>query len=95
MSFRPMFDRILVKRLDGEEKTAGGLFIPDTAKEKASRAKVIAVGSGKLLKNGTLRPNELKVGDVVVLGPYHYSDIKVDGEDVVIMKEGDVLAVES
>ncbi len=95
MSFKPMFDRILVKRLEQEDKTAGGLFIPDTAKEKAVRAKVVAVGNGKLLKNGKLRPNELKVGDVVVLGPYHFSDIKVDGEDVVIMKEGDVLAVET
>ncbi len=95
MSFKPMFDRILVKRLEGAEKTAGGLFIPDTAKQKAVRAKVVAVGNGKLLKNGKLRPNELKVGDVVVLGPYQFSDVKIDGEEVVILKEGDVLAVES
>jgi len=95
MKFRPMFDRVLVKRLDAEKKTAGGLFIPDAAQEKASRAKVLAVGSGKILKNGSLRPLELKVGDVVLLGKYQFSDVKVDGEELVLLKESDVLGVES
>ena len=93
MKIRPLHDRILVKRLDEETKTAGGLFIPDSAKEKPIQAKVVAVGAGKLDKNGKLIPLDVKEGDKVLFSKYSGSEIKVDGEDHLIMREDDILAV--
>jgi len=93
MNIRPLHDRILVKRLAEPERTAGGLYIPDTAKEKPIEAEVIAVGHGKLLENGTLRKLEVKAGDKVLFGKYSGSEVKIDGADHLILREDDVLAV--
>lgn len=93
MSFKPLNDRVLVKRVDVEEKTAGGLFIPETAKEKPSRGEVIAIGSGKVLDNGTRMPLEVKVGDIVLFGKYAGNEIKLDGVEHLVMREEDILAV--
>ena len=93
MKIRPLADRILVKRLDGEEKSKGGIIIPDTAKEKPIEAKVIAVGNGKALKDGKVRPLEVKVGDRILFGKYTGNEVKIDGEDHLILREEDVLAV--
>lgn len=93
MNIRPLHDRILAKRLQEEEKTAGGLFIPDTAKEKPLEAKVIAVGNGKIMDDGKLRPLEVKAGDKVLIGKYSGSEVKIDGEEHIILREDDILAV--
>jgi len=93
MKIRPLHDRILVKRLDEESKTTGGLFIPDSAKEKPIQAKVIAVGAGKLDKNGKLIPLDVKAGDKILFSKYSGSEIKIDGEEHLIMREDDILAV--
>jgi chaperonin GroES len=93
MKIRPLHDKIVAKRLAEEEKTAGGLFIPDTAKEKPLEAQVIAVGSGKLLDDGSHRALEVKVGDKVLIGKYSGSEIKIDGEEHIILGEDDILAV--
>jgi len=93
MHIRPLHDRILAKRLAHEEKTSGGLFIPDTAKEKPLEAQVIAVGNGKILENGSLRALEVKAGDKVLIGKYSGSEIKIDGEEHIILREDDILAV--
>ena len=93
MTIRPLHDRIIVKRLQELEKTAGGLFIPDTAKEKPVEAKVVAVGSGKLLEDGTLRKPEVKAGDKVLFAKYSGSEVKIDGEEHLILREDDILAV--
>jgi chaperonin GroES len=93
MTIRPLHDRILAKRVNEEEKTAGGLFIPDTAKEKPLEALVIAVGNGKVLEDGTLRKLDLKAGDKVLIGKYSGSDVKLNGEEHIILREDDVLAV--
>ena len=93
MKFRPLADRIVVKRLDAETKSKGGIIIPDTAKEKPVEAMVVAVGNGKLLKNGKLRPLEVKEGDRILLGKYSGTEVKLDGEDHIIMREDDLLAV--
>jgi chaperonin GroES len=93
MTIRPLHDRILAKRVNEEEKTAGGLFIPDTAKEKPLEAIVIAVGNGKILEDGTVRKLDLKAGDKVLIGKYSGSDVKVNGDDHIILREDDVLAV--
>jgi chaperonin GroES len=93
MNIRPLHDRILAKRVQEEDKTAGGLFIPDTAKEKPLEAKVIAVGNGKVLEDGKLRPLEVKAGDKVLIGKYSGSEVKLDGEDHIILREDDILAV--
>ncbi|MCB0332015.1 MAG: co-chaperone GroES [Bdellovibrionales bacterium] len=90
---RPLQDRLIVKRLDEEEKTASGLYIPDSAKEKPQQGKVIAVGKGKVKEDGSLMPIDLKVGDTVLFGKYSGQEIKVDGEDVLIMREDDVYGV--
>ncbi len=90
---RPLQDRIIVKRLENEDKTASGLYIPDSAKEKPQQGKVIAVGKGKVLDNGTSRPVDLKVGDVIIFGKYSGQEIKVDAEEYLIMKEDDVYGV--
>jgi chaperonin GroES len=93
MKIRPLQDRILAKRIQEEEKTAGGLFIPDTAKEKPLEAQVIAVGNGKYLDDGKLRPLEVKAGDRVLIGKYSGSEVKIDGEEHIILREDDILAV--
>ena len=93
MTIRPLHDRILVKRLEEQEKTAGGLYIPDTAKEKPVEARVVAVGSGKRLEDGTLRKPEIKAGDKVLFSKYSGSEVKLNGEEHLIMREEDILAV--
>jgi chaperonin GroES len=93
MMIRPLHDRILVKRLEEQEKTAGGLYIPDTAKEKPVEARVIAVGSGKILDDGTVRKPEVKKGDKVLFAKYSGSEVKIDGEEHLILREDDLLAV--
>jgi len=93
MKIRPLQDRIVVKRLEGESKTKGGIIIPDTAKEKPIQGKVVAVGNGKVLKDGKVRPVDVKVGDIVLFGKYTGSEVKLDGEEHVILREDDVLGV--
>ena len=93
MTIRPLYDRVLVKRLDSEEKTSGGLYIPDTAKEKPIEAKVVAVGAGKVLDDGSLRKPEIKAGDRVLFAKYSGSEVKIDGEEHLILREDDILAV--
>jgi len=93
MKIRPLHDRLVVKRLDEERKSPGGIVIPDTAAEKPIRGKVIAVGKGKLLENGDVRPVDLKVGDQVLFGKYSGTEIKVDGEELLVMREDDVMGV--
>jgi len=93
MGLRPLHDRIIVQRLSEDEKTAGGLYIPDTAKEKPQKGKVLAVGKGKILDDGTVRSLELKSGDTVLFGKYSGTEVKIDNEDRLIMREDDVLAV--
>ena len=93
MKFRPLHDRVVVKRVDAEEKTAGGIIIPDTAKEKPSQGEVIAVGPGGRDESGKLTPIDLKVGDVVLFGKWSGTEVKIDGEDLLIMKESDIMGV--
>jgi len=93
MKLRPLQDRIVVKRLEGETQTKGGIIIPDTAKEKPIEGKVIAVGNGKILKDGKARPLEVKVGDTVLFGKYSGTEVKIDGVEHVLIREDDVLAV--
>jgi len=93
MKIHPLHDRILVKRLKEVSKTSGGLFIPDTAQEKPVEAEVIAVGSGKILEDGTVRKPDVKPGDKVLFAKYSGSDIKLDGEDHLILREDDLLGV--
>jgi chaperonin GroES len=93
MKVRPLNDRILVKRLAEESKTAGGLFIPDSAKEKPSRGEIIAVGHGKLDESGKRVPLEVKAGERILFGKYAGTEIKLDGEEHIILREDDVLAV--
>ena len=93
MKIRPLSDRIVIKRLDQEEKTKGGIIIPDTAKEKPLEALVVAVGNGKMLKNGKVRPLDVKAGDRVLIGKYSGNEVKLDGVEHVIINEDDVLAV--
>lgn len=93
MKIRPLHDRIVAKRLAEEAKTSGGLFIPDTAKEKPLEAKVVAVGNGKLLDSGKTQAPVVHVGDNVLVGKYTGSEVKVDGEDLIILREDDVLAI--
>jgi chaperonin GroES len=90
---RPLQDRILVKRVEEETKTAGGLFIPETAKEKPQRGEIVAAGKGKKTEDGKVLPLDVKVGDKVLFGKYAGTEIKVDGEDYLIMREDDLLAV--
>ena len=93
MTIRPLHDRILVKRLQEVDKTAGGLYIPDTAKEKPVEARVIAVGSGKILDDGTVRKPDVRAGDKVLFGKYSGSEIKIAGEEHLILREDDLLGV--
>jgi chaperonin GroES len=93
MKVRPLHDRILVKRLEEEAKTKGGIIIPDTAKEKPTEARVVAVGTGKVGDDGTVTPLDVKKGDRILFGKYSGTEIKLDGEDHLIIREDDVLAV--
>ncbi len=92
-NIRPLHDRIIVKRLKEEEKTKGGIIIPDTAKEKPIEGEVLAVGNGKALENGTVRKLDVKVGDRVLFGKYSGTEVKIDGDDRLILREDDILAV--
>lgn len=93
MKIRPLHDRILVKRLEGEEKTVGGIIIPDNAKEKPMEGKVVAVGNGKVLDNGTVRKLEVKAGDRVLFSKYSGSEVKMDGAEHLILTESDILGI--
>jgi len=93
MKIRPLYDRILVKRVEEQQKTAGGLHIPDSAREKPLEALVVAVGSGKIQEDGSLRKLSVKAGDKVLLGKYSGNEIKIDGTEHLILREDDVLAV--
>ncbi len=93
MKVKPLQDRILVKRLEEEEKTKGGIIIPDAAKEKPQEGKVIAVGDGKTLENGQKAPLTVKVGDKILFGKYSGTEIKIDGEEHLILREDDVLGI--
>ncbi|HUZ73334.1 MAG TPA: co-chaperone GroES [Stellaceae bacterium] len=93
MKFRPLQDRVLIRRLEQEEKTAGGIIIPDTAKEKPMEGEVVAAGPGVRGEDGTLHPLDVKAGDRVLFGKWSGTEVKVDGEELVIMKESDILGV--
>lgn len=93
MKIRPLHDRIIVKRVEEEERTKGGIIIPDTAKEKPMEGKVIAVGKGKVLEDGKIQPLDVKVGDRVLFGKYAGTEVKIEGEEHLIMREDDILGV--
>jgi chaperonin GroES len=93
MSIRPLHDRVLVRRLEDETTTAGGIVIPDNAKEKPSRGEVSAVGNGKHLDNGDIRSLDVKVGDKVLFGKYAGNEVKVDGEELLVMREDDIMGI--
>ena len=93
MKFRPLYDRILVERVESEEKTKGGIIVPDTAQEKPQQGKVIAVGQGKRLEDGKLVPLEVKAGDTILFGKYSGSEITIESNEYLIMKEDDVLGL--
>jgi chaperonin GroES len=93
MKFRPLHDRVVVRRIEGEEKTKGGIIIPDNAKEKPQEGEVIAVGPGARDENGKVVPLDLKPGDRVLFGKWSGSEVKLDGEDLLIMKESDIMGV--
>ena len=90
---RPLQDRVIIRRLKEEEKSKGGIIIPDTAKEKPAEGEVMAVGSGKVLENGTVRKLDIRVGDRVLFGKYDGTEVKIDGEDRLIMREDDILGI--
>ena len=92
-NIRPLHDRVLIKRLDSQEEVRGGIIIPDTAKEKPQEAEVVAAGPGKLNEDGSRQPMDVKAGDRVLIGKYSGSEIKIDGEDFVILREDEILAV--
>lgn len=93
MNFRPLYDRVLVKRIESEEKTAGGIIIPDTAKEKPMEGEVIAVGSGSRNESGNLVPLDVKAGDRILFGKWSGTEIKVSGQDYLVMKESDIMGI--
>ena len=93
MNFRPLHDRVVVRRVDSEEKTAGGIIIPDTAKEKPSEGEVVAVGPGARDENGKLQALDVKAGDRVLFGKWSGTEVKLNGEDLLIMKESDIMGV--
>ena len=93
MNFRPLHDRVLVRRVNAEEKTAGGIIIPDTAKEKPQEGEVIAVGSGTLNDKGELRPLDVKAGDRILFGKWSGTEVKLNGEELLIMKESDIMGI--
>ncbi|WP_338501142.1 co-chaperone GroES [Sphingomonas kaistensis] len=93
MAFRPLHDRVLVRRIEAEAKTAGGIIIPDTAKEKPQEGEVVSVGTGARNDNGQVTPLEVKAGDRILFGKWSGTEVKVDGEDLIIMKESDILGI--
>lgn len=93
MSFRPLHDRVLVRRVEAEEKTAGGIIIPDSAKEKPAEGEVVAVGAGNKAEDGKVTPLDVKAGDRVLFGKWSGTEVKIDGEDLLIMKESDILGI--
>ena len=93
MKFRPLHDRVLIKVLDSEEKTAGGIIIPDTAKEKPSEGEVLAVGPGEITEDGKSKPMNVKKGDKILFGKWSGTEVKLDGQDVLIMKESDIMGI--
>ena len=93
MKFRPLHDHVLVERIDEDEKTAGGIIIPDTAKEKPSEGKVVAVGSGTKAEDGSVTPLDVKSGDKILFGKWSGTEVTVDGKELLIMKESDVLGI--
>ena len=93
LKFRPLHDRVVVKRIEAEEKSKGGIIIPDTAKEKPIEGLVVAVGSGKVLKDGKVRPVDVKTGDRILFGKYTGQEVKIDGEEHVLLREDDILGV--
>lgn len=93
MNIRPLHDRVLVRRMEEERKSAGGIVIPDSATEKPARGEIVAAGKGKVTDSGDLRPLEVKVGDKVLFGKYAGTEIKVDGEELLVMREDDIVAI--
>jgi chaperonin GroES len=93
MAFRPLHDRVLVRRIEADQKTAGGIIIPDSAQEKPSEGEIVAVGSGAKADDGTVTPLDVKAGDRVLFGKWSGTEIKLDGEDLLIMKESDIMGV--
>ena len=93
MGFRPLHDRVLVRRVEAEEKTAGGIIIPDSAKEKPQEGEIVSVGSGAKAEDGKVTPLHVKAGDRILFGKWSGTEVKVDGEDLIIMKESDILGV--
>ena len=93
MSFRPLHDRVLVRRVEAEEKTAGGIIIPDNAKEKPAEGEIVSVGTGTRGDDGKITPLDVKAGDRVLFGKWSGTEVKVDGEDLIIMKESDILGI--
>jgi len=93
MNIRPLHDRVLVRRIEDEAKSAGGILIPDNAKEKPSRGEILAVGNGKHLDNGEVRALEVKVGDKVLFGKYSGNEVKVEGEELLVMREDDIVGI--
>jgi chaperonin GroES len=93
MNFRPLHDRVLVKRIEAEEKTAGGIIIPDSAKEKPQEGEVVAAGTGLRADDGKITPLDVKAGDKILFGKWSGTEVKVDGQDLLIMKESDILGI--
>ena len=93
MKIRPLHDRVIVKRLESERTSPGGIVIPDSAAEKPVEGKVVAVGKGKILEDGQVRPLDVKIGDKILFGKYSGTEVKVDGDDLVVMREEDIMAV--
>ena len=93
MQIRPLHDRVIVRRVEEERKTAGGIVIPDSATEKPVRGKVLAVGKGKIMENGEVRPLDVKVNDIVLFGKYSGNEVKVEGEELLVMREEDIMGI--
>jgi chaperonin GroES len=93
MKLRPLHDRVIIKRLEAETKSAGGIVIPDSATEKPIKGEVVAVGTGKILEDGKVRPLDVKAGDKVLFGKYSGTEVKVDGQELLVMREEDLMAV--
>ena len=93
MKIRPLHDRVIIKRMEEERTSPGGIVIPDSATEKPIRGKVVAVGKGKILENGDVRPLDVQVGDAVLFGKYSGTEVKVDGDELLVMREEDIMAV--
>ena len=93
MKFKPLHDRVVVKRIDSDEKSAGGSIIPDTAKEKPSEGEVLAVGPGEMMEDGKMKPMHVKSGDKILFGKWSGTEVKLDGQDLLIMKESDIMGI--